>query len=304
MRVTNLLLLATCSAITCAPAVHAESSKKILKVADHERSELKSVGTKRNAAFANVASQTNDAAQPPATRKTKSTPAASSNPHRVALADVDAPSDPSTNAGTKNQAAITDAQPVESAPKPKPPQLKATINLSAQTMTVASGGAIKHVFKISSGRAGYRTPTGTFKPQWMSRMHYSKKYDNAPMPHSVFFHKGYAVHATYATRRLGAPASHGCIRLSPSNAKKFYYLVQKYGKSNTQISIHGIARDRVYAGKKKKTYRARKKYASIFQNPFSAPSVYKKPARRRYRTRSKPYVTGTGGAQTHSWPGD
>ena len=57
------------------------------------------------------------------------------------------------------------------------------------------------------------------------------------MPWSVFFHGGYAVHGTTAVRRLGRPASHGCVRLHPANAKIFYKLVQQNGKENTLVSI-------------------------------------------------------------------
>jgi lipoprotein-anchoring transpeptidase ErfK/SrfK len=118
-------------------------------------------------------------------------------------------------------------------------RLVARINLSSQTMNVMVDGQLKHSWKISSGAKGYHTPTGSYKPYYMTSMHYSKKYNNAPMPHSVFFRGGYAVHATGAVRRLGNPASHGCVRLSPGNARKFFKLVQKYKKAGTAIKISG-----------------------------------------------------------------
>ena len=71
----------------------------------------------------------------------------------------------------------------------------------------------------------------------MHEMWYSKKYDNAPMPHSVFFTGGYAVHATPHVKNLGRPASHGCIRLHPTNAEQFYTLVKVFGQQNTRIVI-------------------------------------------------------------------
>jgi lipoprotein-anchoring transpeptidase ErfK/SrfK len=70
-------------------------------------------------------------------------------------------------------------------------------------------------------------------------MHYSRKYHNSPMPWSVFFKGGYAIHGTNAIRRLGRPASHGCIRVHPRNAKKLYQLIKRYGKQNTRIIIRG-----------------------------------------------------------------
>ncbi len=157
-------------------------------------------------------------------------------------------------AGEKKVAAIAVAKPK---PKSLPATLRASVNLSSQTMTVTENGAVKHVWKISSGRAGYYTPTGNYKPQWMTRMHYSRKYNNSPMPHSVFYHRGFAIHATYYTGALGRPASHGCIRLSPANAKKFYGLVSRHGKARTRISIHGKTPYYAVAKKKtKKTYAA------------------------------------------------
>jgi len=92
-------------------------------------------------------------------------------------------------------------------------------------------------WKVSTARQGYKTPTGDFKPYLLKTMHYSKKYDNAPMPNSIFFHGGYAIHATYDVKHLGRPASHGCIRLSPRDAKWLYQLVREYGKENTFIRI-------------------------------------------------------------------
>jgi lipoprotein-anchoring transpeptidase ErfK/SrfK len=116
-------------------------------------------------------------------------------------------------------------------------RLEARIDLSSQTMVVKQYGKVKYRWKISSGRQGYTTPTGQWSAKWLSKNHRSRKYNNAPMPYSVFFHGGYAVHGTNAIKRLGVPASHGCIRLHPENASKFYNLVQKTGLSNTRVII-------------------------------------------------------------------
>ena len=74
---------------------------------------------------------------------------------------------------------------------------------------------------------GARTPSGVYKPQWLARKWRSRKYNNAPMPHSIFFHEGYAIHGTTEIARLGKIASHGCVRLHPDNAAKLYQLVEK-----------------------------------------------------------------------------
>ena len=113
------------------------------------------------------------------------------------------------------------------------------IDLSSQRMNVYVDGAHYGTWRISSGRRGYYTPRGTYRPKWLKRMHYSRKYDNAPMPYSIFFHGGYAIHGTDQISRLGYPASHGCVRLHPSNAAKLFSLVKRHGMRNTIIRITG-----------------------------------------------------------------
>jgi lipoprotein-anchoring transpeptidase ErfK/SrfK len=113
----------------------------------------------------------------------------------------------------------------------------AQVDLSSQTMNVKVNGRHYASWKISSGRKGYRTPTGTWRAKWTTKMHYSRKYDSSPMPYSVFYNGGYAVHGTNYVSRLGRPASHGCIRLHTSNARQFHNLVNKYGRRNTLIKV-------------------------------------------------------------------
>ncbi len=113
----------------------------------------------------------------------------------------------------------------------------AVVSLSQQIMEVSIDGRPTFAWKVSTGDKAHVTPTGSFKPTSMHEMWYSRKYDNAPMPHSVFFSGGYAVHATYAVKRLGQPASHGCVRLHPDNAADFYQLVETFGPTNTRILI-------------------------------------------------------------------
>ncbi|MDX2287848.1 MAG: L,D-transpeptidase family protein [Hyphomicrobiaceae bacterium] len=209
-------------------------------------------------------------------------------------------------------AATAPAPQAAVAPKPRPqPTLNVTINLSAQTMTVQENGVLRYVWPISSGRAGYRTPTGTYRGQWMSRMHYSRKYDNAPMPHSVFFHNGYAIHATYATGMLGRPASHGCIRLSPGNAKTFYGMVGRHGLTMTRISINGVARDSSPAVAQPRTYRPKTYAAYGFDGASVGPAKAKLHARApgrkaksgQYGYASVPQYAPTY-APKYTWPGD
>lgn len=112
----------------------------------------------------------------------------------------------------------------------------AKISLSQQRMTVTVNGVKKYSWPVSTARRGYRTPVGSFRPQWLDRMHYSSKYENAPMPHSIFFLGGYAVHGTNAVRSLGRPVSHGCVRLAPGNAATLYSLVAQ-NRGNTRIIV-------------------------------------------------------------------
>lgn len=113
----------------------------------------------------------------------------------------------------------------------------AKIDLSEQRMRVYINGFPRHSWKVSTARRGYRTPVGTFRPGRMHKRYFSRKYHGAPMPHSVFFYHGYAIHGTDQIKNLGRPASHGCVRLHPDNAARLFSLIQQNGKSNTRIIV-------------------------------------------------------------------
>ena len=113
----------------------------------------------------------------------------------------------------------------------------AKIDLSSQRMNVYVNGRNAYSWPVSTARRGYRTPIGTFRPGTMKTMHYSSKYHNSPMPHSIFFLGGYAIHGTNQIKSLGRPASHGCVRLHPSNARTLYNLVRKHGRGKTKIVV-------------------------------------------------------------------
>jgi lipoprotein-anchoring transpeptidase ErfK/SrfK len=116
-------------------------------------------------------------------------------------------------------------------------EIVAKINLSSQRMAVYVNGAPRYNWRVSTARPGYRTPTGTFKPTALVRYHRSSIYEGSPMPYSIFFLRGYAIHGSYEIKHLGRPASHGCIRLHPANAAALYSLVRRYGTGNTLIKI-------------------------------------------------------------------
>ena len=115
--------------------------------------------------------------------------------------------------------------------------VQVSISLSSQRMNVSVDGAPYATWPISTGRQGYGTPAGTYRPQSLRPFHRSSRYNWAPMPHSIFFYHGFAIHGTNEVRNLGRPASHGCIRLSPGNAKNLYGLVSRHGMNNTRITI-------------------------------------------------------------------
>jgi lipoprotein-anchoring transpeptidase ErfK/SrfK len=116
--------------------------------------------------------------------------------------------------------------------------LVARIDVGNQTMTVSKQGRVIHTWRVSTARKGYVTPRGTYRPTRLHRMWYSRKYDMSPMPYSVFFRGGYAIHGTGYVKQLGRPASHGCVRLATVNAARFYSLVKQVGRGNTRIVVN------------------------------------------------------------------
>jgi len=121
--------------------------------------------------------------------------------------------------------------------------VQVTIDKSIQQMTVEVDGRPLYHWPVSTGKgAQYDTPSGKYKAFRMERDHFSKEWDDAPMPHSIFFTpKGHAIHGSFDVKRLGTPASHGCVRLSPANAEKLYALVEEHGVLNTTVTLTGVA---------------------------------------------------------------
>jgi lipoprotein-anchoring transpeptidase ErfK/SrfK len=115
-----------------------------------------------------------------------------------------------------------------------------TVDKSAQLMTVAVDGVERYQWPVSTGNPSHETPNGTFRTFRMEEDHYSKEFDDAPMPHSIFFTKiGHAIHGTDSESRLGTPVSHGCVRLSRANATTLYDLVAKEGVLNATVTLTG-----------------------------------------------------------------
>ena len=122
-----------------------------------------------------------------------------------------------------------------SVPRAADAEVVVQIDKSSQQMSVIVDGQHRYTWAVSTGVHG--TPSGTFRPQSLSRDHRSSMFNNAPMPYSIFYDGNFAIHGTTQVSRLGGPASHGCVRLHPSNAAILFSLVEKEGLGNTRVSI-------------------------------------------------------------------
>ena len=116
--------------------------------------------------------------------------------------------------------------------------LVAKVDVSSQTMTVIQNGKVAYRWPVSTARKGKWTPRGTWSAKWLSRHHKSSRYNNAPMPYSIFFNGHYAIHGTYQTNRLGRPASAGCIRLHPDHAARLFEMTRRVGLKNMRVVVH------------------------------------------------------------------
>lgn len=111
-----------------------------------------------------------------------------------------------------------------------------TVDKSAQRMSVVVDGVRKYYWPVSTGARTYVTPSGQYTAFRMEKEHYSKEWDDAPMPYSIFFTpQGHAIHGSNS--RLGVPLSHGCVRLAPQNAATLFALVEKRGVYSTRVII-------------------------------------------------------------------
>jgi lipoprotein-anchoring transpeptidase ErfK/SrfK len=192
-------------------------------------------------------------------------------------------------------------EPTKEAVEPAKPTVVATIDKGTQSMSVFVDGVEKYNWPVSTGIAGYSTPSGNYTTRSMNKIWYSKQWDNAPMPHAVFFtKKGHAIHGTNETKNLGRPASHGCVRLSPKNAETFFNLVKDVGLENTEVVLTGVTpggeykitqpprdrypsygRDRDRYGYYEPPPPAARQRRRLFQPYYDAPREYQKPRKRR-----------------------
>jgi lipoprotein-anchoring transpeptidase ErfK/SrfK len=116
-------------------------------------------------------------------------------------------------------------------------RIVARVTISTQTMHVYRDGMLIHTWPVSTARPGKVTPTGEWTAQWLSRHHRSRRYNMTPMPFAIFYSGHYAIHATYETHRLGRPASAGCVRLHPENARELFAMVVEEGTQNMRVVV-------------------------------------------------------------------
>ncbi|WP_082767282.1 L,D-transpeptidase [Bosea sp. PAMC 26642] len=155
--------------------------------------------------------------------------------------------------------------------------IEVRVDIAAQRMQVTTTDGEIHNWAISSGRKGFRSPNGVYRPVRLEKSWYSRKYGGA-MPYAVFFRGGYAIHGTNAVGALGRPASHGCIRLHTTNAAKFFALVKKHGAGQTRIALNGSAHDglsqfaKASGGTKSKLAKAKAKERAAIAQQRKAPN--------------------------------
>jgi hypothetical protein len=116
-------------------------------------------------------------------------------------------------------------------------KLDILVDKTTQRMMVMQDGYIRYMWPVSTGRDELATPSGIYHPQRLERNWFSSAYYNSPMPYSIFFYNGYAIHGSYAIDKLGGPASHGCVRLHPHHAELLFDLVQQERPENTTIEV-------------------------------------------------------------------
>ena len=168
------------------------------------------------------------------------------------------------------------------------------IDKPTQEMKVFVDNVERYAWKVSTGRHGYDTPSGTYTARSMNEIWYSKQWDDAPMPHAIFFtKKGHAIHGTEETRKLGRPASHGCVRLAPENAGILFALVKQTGLDKTEIVLNGDTPNGVKVaspGSPKQAVKPARKTAKIVVNKPSSKTRLARSKPRKQPAAPKPQV--------------
>ena len=144
-----------------------------------------------------------------------------------------------------------------------------TVDKTKQQLSVEVDGANRYTWPVSTARWGYRTPNGTYKPERLARKWFSRKYDWSPMPYSIFFDGGYAIHGSYEISHIGRPASHGCVRLRPENAAVLFSLV-KGNVHDTKIVVTGERPRPAPRAERRRPHQRVRHASSTFEDAFDS----------------------------------
>lgn len=162
------------------------------------------------------------------------------------------------------------------------------VDKAAQIMTVDVDGAQRYAWPVSTGMADYDTPAGDFQPFRMERDHFSREWDDAPMPYSIFFtQEGHAIHGSYDVKHLGRPASHGCVRLAKANAAVLFALVKEQGVKNTKVVLVGDIPDSAVARREPGSIYIEEDTSARSQRARTSREVYAGP---RYYDRQRAFL--------------
>ncbi len=110
------------------------------------------------------------------------------------------------------------------------------VNLAEQTLTATDADGTFST-KISSARPGFTTAKGCYDNPQLEQVHPSRKLDNSPVPHSIFYSGGFAIHGTLDDASIGRPASYGGIRVSRYAASVIYGLIEYYGTAKSKVCV-------------------------------------------------------------------
>ncbi|MBN9600330.1 MAG: L,D-transpeptidase family protein [Afipia sp.] len=184
------------------------------------------------------------------------------------------------------------------------------VNKDLQQMTVSVDNVPRYTWPVSSGNPSHETPNGSFRTFRMEEDHYSKEFDDAPMPHAIFFTKqGHAIHGTDSVGRLGTPVSHGCVRLSRANALTLWNLVKQEGLLNTTVRLTGSSRVALARNPKSRTAVAARERepltlapGSTYDNPGADDSYGNSASQDRTYQNRRPYYSNSADASDQRYP--
>jgi lipoprotein-anchoring transpeptidase ErfK/SrfK len=237
-----------------------------------------SAETNPSQAPAEAAETSPDTTPPGVTAEQESTEA----PDAATSESDDAPVDGDAAATSESDDAPADGDSAAATSSEPKTSILIDIDKSTQEMTVFVDGVEKYSWPVSTGMSGYSTPSGTFTASSMNEIWYSRQWDNAPMPHAIFFtKKGHAIHGTTEEKRLGNAASHGCVRLSRANAQTLFQLVKATGLENTQVVLSGTTKGG--EGPKVASPSPSSRDAEVYPPWFEPGDNFQQPQRRKRR---------------------